>query len=99
MISIAASDISSAVCHSEACLCSHHIAKLACSNTLFVLLAANPAANNLDAARVLTIATSFGFTIFVLVYIAAAFSGELKSAICEGLAKLFVASSTVLTIL
>ncbi|KAL0044987.1 hypothetical protein WJX82_004240 [Trebouxia sp. C0006] len=36
---------------------------------------ANPAANNLDAARVLTIATSFGFTIFVLVYIAAAFSG------------------------
>ncbi|KAL0020531.1 hypothetical protein WJX79_005805 [Trebouxia sp. C0005] len=36
---------------------------------------ANPAANNLDAARVLSIATSFGFTIFVLVYIAAAFSG------------------------
>ncbi len=61
------------------------MAKLACqalvlthSNTFFVLLAANPAVNNLDAARVLTIATSFGFTIFVLVYIAAAFSGELK---------------------
>lgn len=61
---------------------------LTCSNTFFVLLAANPAANNLDAARVLTIATSFGFTIFVLVYIAAAFSGELQFAnlhFCEGL--------------
>ncbi len=69
--------------------------KLACqalmlthSNTIFVLLAANPAANNLDAARVLSIATSFGFTIFVLVCIAAAFSGKLNFAnlhFCEGL--------------
>ncbi len=73
------------------------MAKLACqaltltySNTFFVLLAANPAANNLDAARVLSIATSFGFTIFVLVYIAAAFSGKLKFAnlnFCEGLVR------------
>ena len=69
--------------------------KLACqalvlthSKTFFVLLAANPATNNLDAARVLTIATSFGFTIFVLVYIAAAFSGKFEFAnwhFCEGL--------------
>ena len=38
--------------------------------------AATPTDCLLDQTRVLSIATSFGFTIFVLVYVAAAFSGK-----------------------
>ena len=47
-----------------------------CMNDLLWLPAATPTDCLLDNSRVLSIATSFGFSIFVLVYVAAAFSGK-----------------------
>lgn len=41
--------------------------------------AATPTDCLLDNSRVVAIALSFGFTIFVLVYVAAAFSGKLQA--------------------
>lgn len=41
-----------------------------------MLTAATPTDCLLDNSRVVAIALSFGFTIFVLVYVAAAFSGK-----------------------
>ena len=45
--------------------------------TTFLLAAATPQDCLLDNSRVVSIAMSFGFTVFVLVYVAAAFSGKL----------------------
>ncbi len=45
--------------------------------TTFFLFAATPTDCLLDNSRVVSIAMSFGFTVFVLVYVAAAFSGKL----------------------
>ena len=47
--------------------------------TTFFLVAATPTDCLLDNSRVVSIAMSFGFTVFVLVYVAAAFSGKLLS--------------------
>ena len=44
--------------------------------TLSLLTAATPEDCLLDSSRVVAIALSFGFTVFVLVYVAAAFSGK-----------------------
>ncbi len=45
--------------------------------TTFFISAATPTDCLLDNSRVVSIAMSFGFTVFVLVYVAAAFSGKL----------------------
>jgi len=58
--------------HARYCYCLQIYAQ-----TTFLLFAATPQDCLLDNSRVVSIAMSFGFTVFVLVYVAAAFSGKL----------------------